>query len=306
MADHSEDTGDVDQEDEQINSSPVKTVGRFRSTLTPVGVLGGLLIIGILLFALIGPALVGYDPNAQSLSDRLLRPFTNSDSGYHLLGTDGLGRDILARAATGARTSLAVAGSALLLGGTIGITAGLLAGVFGGWRDNLIMRLVDVQLAIPNLIFAMLISAVLGPSIRNTILALGFTSWATFARIVRAEASGVRQRPFIEASWTMGVRNVRMIWSHVLPNVLGSILVVGSLELGRMILVESALSFLGLGIRPPDASWGSMIQESQQYVFVAWWIPTMPGLFIMATVLGFNLLGDWLRDLTDPRSRKVR
>jgi peptide/nickel transport system permease protein len=263
-------------------------------------------VVASVLFALVGPYLIGQDPNQQDLAARLLPPMSEVDGTLHLLGTDGLGRDILARSAAGARTSLGVAGAALLFGGAIGIVAGLIAGYYGGARDNIIMRLVDAQLALPNLVFAMIIASVLGAGLRNTVLALGFTTWSTFARLLRAEVAGVRSRPFIEASQTVGAKTSRMLRVHVLPNVISTLIVVGTLELGRMILVESALSFLGLGIQPPDASWGSMIKEGQEYVYNAWWIPTIPGLFIMVSVLGMNLMGDWVRDVMDPRARRSR
>lgn len=279
---------------------------RRRRRLSRVGLIGLALVGAIVVFTLLGPLLVGIDPNQQSLGARLLPPMSEYDGVLHVLGTDGLGRDTLARVIAGARTSLGVAGAALLFGGTIGVLAGLVAGYFGGWRDNVIMRLVDAQLALPNLVFAMIVAAILGPGLRNTILALGFTTWSTFARLIRAEVASVRERPFIEASQTVGVSTARLIRTHVLPNVLSTVFIVGTLELGRMILVESALSFLGLGIQPPDASWGSMIKEGQEYVYTAWWVPTIPGVFIMVTVLGMNLMGDWLRDVMDPRARRSR
>jgi peptide/nickel transport system permease protein len=267
------------------------------------GIIGLVLVAAVVLFALIGPYLIGFDPNQQDLAARLLPPMTEADGALHVLGTDGLGRDLFARSAAGARTSLGVAGMAMILGGVIGTAAGLIAGYFGGARDNVIMRLVDAQLAIPNLVFAMLIASVLGRGLGNTVLALGFTAWATFARLLRAEVAGVRARPFVEASETVGVKTTRMLRVHILPNVISTLVVVGTLELGRMILVESSLSFLGLGVQPPDASWGSMIREGQEYVYTAWWIATVPGLFIMITVLGMNLLGDWVRDVMDPRAK---
>lgn len=290
-----------------LEITPGKGRTRFkRSSSGAIGVVGLVLVVLILLFALVGPYVIGYDPNQQELGARLLPPFSDSEGEFHVLGTDGLGRDILARAASGARTSLGVAAMALLIGGVVGITAGLIAGYYGGMRDNIIMRLVDAQLAIPNLVFAMIIASVLGPGLRNTVLALGFTTWSTFARLLRAEVAGVRARQFVEASKTVGVKTARMLRVHILPNVISTLVVVGTLELGRMILVESALSFLGLGIQPPDASWGSMIKEGQEYVFNAWWIPTIPGVFIMITVLGVNLIGDWVRDVMDPRARRER
>ena len=283
---------------------PALKRGRRRRSIT--GIVGLVLVGLMVLFAIFGPYLIGLDPNQQNLAARLQPPMTTVDGTLHVLGTDALGRDLLARAAAGARTSLGVAGAALAIGGVIGTAAGLIAGYFGGFRDNVIMRLVDAQLAIPNLVFAMIIASVLGAGLRNTVIALGFGAWSTFARLLRAEVASVRGRPFVEASETVGARTMRMLRVHIFPNVVSTLIVVGTLELGRMILVESALSFLGLGIQPPDASWGSMIREGQEYVYTAWWIPTIPGVFIMVTVLGMNLNGDWMRDALDPRARRTR
>jgi ABC-type dipeptide/oligopeptide/nickel transport system permease subunit len=186
---------------------------------------------------------------------------------------------------------------------TIGVTLGSLAGFFGGIVDTLIMRLVDAQLALPSLVFAMIIAAVLGTGFRNTVLALGFATWPIYARLVRAEVLRVRNAEYVEAARAIGVSTSRLLRVYILPNIVGVLAVVGTLELGRMILIESSLSFVGLGMQPPDASWGSMIRQGQEYIYTAWWIPTLPGVFIMLTVLGMNLMGDWLRDVLDPKTR---
>ena len=177
------------------------------------------------------------------------------------------------------------------------------AGYLGGWWDNIIMRFVDAQLAVPTTIFAMLIASALGVGFTNTAIALGFSSWPIYARILRAEVLNVRQREFVLVATTLGVSSWRLLRIHILPNILGALAVVGTLELGRMILVEATLSFVGLGMQPPDASWGTMIRSGQEYIFTNQWLATLPGLFIVVAVLGMNLMGDWLRDVLDARSR---
>lgn len=268
-----------------------------------LGVVGALILLLVCFFAAFGPALAGHDPNATDVASRLLGPMSSTDSGVHLLGTDALGRDSMARLAAGARASLSVALASLVVGGGIGTVLGVIAGYYGGFRDNLISRLIDAQLGLPNLVLAMVVAAVLGLGFRNTVLALAVATWPVYARVMRAEVLRVRSEEYLEAATTAGAGTPRILVSHVFPNVLGALSVVASLELGHMILVESSLSFVGLGMQPPDASWGSMIRDGQPYIYTAWLIPTLPGLFIMASVLGLNLLGDWLRDVTDPRGR---
>ncbi len=269
----------------------------------------GLSLVALVLLALVifmaalGPALIGHDPNMPHLDRRLLPPFSSSSGGLHLLGTDGLGRDTAARLAVGAQASLGVVISALLLGGGIGVSLGVYAGYSGGWRDSLVMRLVDAQLSVPNLIFAMVIASVLGVGFQNTVLALGLATWPVYARLLRAEVMGTKTREYVIAAKVLGVGTSRLIGFHILPNVVGSLAIVGTLELGQLVLAESALSFVGLGIQPPTASWGSMIRQGQNYIYTAWWLSAIPGFAIMITVLGLNLVGDWLRDLFDPQVR---
>lgn len=264
----------------------------------------GCFLVGLVGFAAIfGPMLYGVDPNAQSLPNRLVPPFEQGTTIYHLLGTDNLGRDMLARVLVGARASLGVVLVALLIGAGIGMTAGTLAGFYGGWFDNIVMRLVDAQLAIPVLVSAMVVASLLGTGFFNTALTLGIASWPIYARLVRADSLAIRKEDYIEAGVALGSTDRRLLVSHVLRNLISALCVVASLELGRMILIESSLSFLGLGMQPPNASWGSMIRTGQGYVFTAWWLSAVPGVFIMVTVLGLNLMGDWLRDVLDPHQK---
>ncbi|TDC52755.1 ABC transporter permease [Jiangella ureilytica] len=265
-----------------------------------LGVLGIVMASFVALSAIFGPIIVDFDPNEQVLTDRLLPPGTEGEAGYHLLGTDNLGRDVLARVLAGARASLGVVLAALILGAAIGVTLGAIAGFYSGWRDNLIMRVVDAQLALPTIIAALFIAAVLGTGYWNTALTLGVTSWPAYARLMRAEVLRIREEDYIDASIGLGAPDRNLIRRHVFPNLVSSLCVVASLELGRTVLTESSLSYLGFGMQPPDASWGSMIRDGQAYIFEAPWLATVPGVYIMLTVLGMNLLGDWLRDVLDP------
>jgi peptide/nickel transport system permease protein len=252
--------------------------------------------------ALAAPQISPWDPGRQMLVKRL-RPPMWQERGLreHPLGTDHLGRDILSRILYGGRISLGVGLSAVTLSGLIGVTLGLLAGFHGGRTDAFIMRVVDVFLAIPYILLAMGVVFALGPSLLNVILVMAVTRWVQFARIVRADVLSIREREFVSGARARGNRSVRLLLKHVLPNALTPIIVVATLELAFMIIYESALSFLGLGVQPPTPTWGWMLSDGRNYVATAWWLATFPGLAIMLTVLAVNLLGDWLRDTLDPR-----
>jgi peptide/nickel transport system permease protein len=267
-----------------------------------LGLAGLVLVLIVLFFGLFGTWIIGQNPNSQSLIDRLQPFWTQSHDHLHVLGTDALGRDVFARLASGARASLTVAAAALVLGGGIGTVLGLIAGYKGGWLDTVIARLIDAQLALPNLVFAMIVSAVLGQGFTTTVIALGVSTWPTYARLIRGETLRIRKREFVEAAQLVGVSTPRVLVSHMLPNVINAAIVVASLELGRMILLESSLSFIGLGIQAPNASLGTMIHDAQPYIYNHWLLSAIPGLCIMVLVLGLNLLGDWIRDVLDPRS----
>ena len=294
---------DAELSDEKIDEDARRRWRKARRRRHRLGFLGLGLVAFILLFSLVGPFFIPYDPNLQDIVIGPQPPWTTIDGRFHLLGTDPLGRDILARLAAGGRASLAVVAVSLLIGGGIGLTLGVIAGYKGGSVDNVIMRLTDAQLALPATIFAMIVAAVLGVGFVNTAIALGFATWPIYARILRAEVLRVRHREHILVASTLGISTFRIIRVHILPNVISAVAIVGTLELGRMILIESTLSFVGLGMQPPDASWGSMIRQGQDYVFNAWWIATIPGFAIVIAVLGLNLLGDWIRDVLDPRTR---
>jgi peptide/nickel transport system permease protein len=262
----------------------------------------GATLVGIVLFAsLIGPLFLNIDPNAQLLTQRLLLPFSYSSDGvFHWLGTDELGRDVLARLYAGGRASLSVVAAGVLLGCFIGMTVGVLAGFYGGRLDLVLMRMVDAQLAVPLIISALVVATALGTGFLNTALALGIASWALYARLIRAETLKLREESFFDAGVALGASNFRLMTRHLLPNLLGTVFIVASLEMGALVITESSLSYLGMGMQPPDASWGQMIRSAQAVIFSNGWLAAIPGVAIMMTVLGLNLMGDWLRDILDP------
>jgi len=275
----------------------------FRQLLrSRAGLFGFVVVVVFLVTALAAPVAAPEDPVKTDLRHRLAPPgISGTDSRFSALGRDQLGRDILSRIVYGSRVTLAVAAASVLLGGVIGLALGLAAGYFGGWTERIIMRLVDVQLALPLMLLALIIVAVLGPSLRNLIIVLALTSWTRYARIVRGEVLSLREREFVLSAVAAGAGALRIILKHILPNVISAAVVVGTLELARVIIMESALSFLGLGVQPPAASWGRMLADGRSYMATAWWLATFPGLAIVILVLGVNLLGDWLRDHLDPR-----
>jgi peptide/nickel transport system permease protein len=266
-----------------------------------------LLLTLIVVTAVLAPVIAPHDPKEQDITLRLHPPAWQDGGSWSFpLGNDALGRDILSRIIYGARISLIVGVSAVFIQGAIGTGLGLLAGFYGGRLDSIIMRLTDLQYALPFLVLALAVMAVLGPSLRNVILVLGLTGWVYYARIVRAEALSLRRRDFVEAAESIGATNSRLMLRHILPNVTASIIVVGSLQVARMIISEASLSFLGMGIPPTIPSWGGMVAEGRTYVATAWWVSALSGLAIFATVMSVNLVGDWLRDELDPTMRGER
>jgi len=252
--------------------------------------------------AILAPQIAPWDPTRQMLMKRLRPPMWEARGlREHPLGTDHLGRDILSRILYGGRISLGVGLSAVTLACLIGVTLGLLAGFYGGRTDALIMRVVDVFLSIPYILLAMGVVFALGASLVNVILVMAVTRWVQFARVVRADVLSIREREFVSGARARGNRSLRLLLRHILPNALTPIIVVATLELAFMIIYESALSFLGLGVQPPTPTWGWMLSDGRNYIATAWWLATFPGLAIMLTVLAVNLLGDWLRDTLDPR-----
>ena len=259
------------------------------------------LLLPIFCATLLADAIAPFAPNDQSISGRLQPPGGVVGERAYLLGSDSLGRDVYSRILHGGRISLLVGVAAVIMSGTIGVLLGLVSGYFRGRIDTLIMRIADIQLAIPTLILALTIMAIFGPSLRNIVIVLGITGWVPFARIVRAEVLSVRENEYVMAATALGASHARTMLLHVLPNVMASVIVMSSLRLGTVILLEAALSFLGLGIQPPTPTWGNIIAEGRDLLYTAWWVSTFPGVALSLTVIGINMLGDWLRDTLDPR-----
>jgi peptide/nickel transport system permease protein len=279
---------------------------RWPRQLDLAGTLGMVLTAAFVLVAILAPLLMPHDPLTQDVARRLKPPgFTNA-TGTYLLGTDGLGRDVLSRLMVGAQVSLLVGASGALISAVVGTALGLVAGYFGGWLDSLIMRLVDVWQAIPFTVLAIAIVVILGPSLQNVILVLAITSWVNYARVIRAETLAQRSSELVVAARVIGAGDIRIVLRHILPQVTASLIVLTSLLVASMILFEASLSFLGLGIQPPTPSWGNMVLDGVEPIRVAWWVSFFPGLAILLAVMGINLLGDWLRDALDPRQRQFR
>jgi peptide/nickel transport system permease protein len=263
---------------------------------------GVLLLLAIVLVLVVGPRVIGADPMYQDLRARLAPPlgFEGGSAG-HPLGTDQLGRDLLARLLVGGQTSLAIGIAASVLAAVIGVAAGMLAGYAGRFWDGVITSIADVQLTFPNILLALSVMVVLGPGIGNLILVLVLSSWIFQARIIRADVFSMRHRDFVDAGRAIGATDGYLLVKYILPNIAGSVLVLFTLTLVRVILAEASLSFLGLGIMPPAPSWGGMLAEGRQYLATAWWAGTFPGLLLMVTIIAINLIGDSLRDILDPR-----
>jgi len=283
--------------------------GRRATTLrrllrSPSGA-GGAALLAVLFVAAFGMSFVTpYDPAAQNLSVPVHAPsLVPVDGEVHLLGTDQLGRDVLSRLLVGLRISLMVALTVVPLSILLGLTVGLVTGYRGGWIDIILMRVVDAQLSIPSLLLAVTVVAVLGTGLTQIVAVLVIAGWPGYARVIRAEVLALRQREFAAAARAVGASDGRILAKHVLPNVLPTVLVLATLHLPIVIVFEAALSFLGLGIQPPTPSLGQMIASAQDLVWQAWWMPAIPGVVITIVVLAFNLLGDRLRDVLDPRLR---
>jgi peptide/nickel transport system permease protein len=281
-----------------------RTVALRRLARDPGAVAGAVVVLIVAVCAIFAPLIARTDPNLQNLSSTLVPPmWIAGGSGAHPLGTDNLGRDLLARIIWGSRVSAIVGICVVAIGGSIGVTAGLLAGYRRGWVDALIARVTDVQLAFPLVLLAVAIVAVVGPGLWTVIAAIGLTSWVQYVRVVRAETLSLREREFIAAAQAAGATSSRIVTRHLLPNVTSVAIVLGTFEIARAVVFESSLSFLGLGVPPTTPSWGGMLADGRQYLDTAWWVALFPGLAIMIAVMGVNLLGDGLRDALDPSAR---
>ncbi len=270
----------------------------FKKALAnPLSKAGCIIIVMVFLLAMLAPLIAPYDPDDINVKAILLGP-----SWQHWMGTDGLGRDVLSRMLFGGRISLLVGLVAVGISTAIGILLGAIAGYYRGWVDTFIMRLVDVMLSIPSFFLILAVIAFLTPSIVNVMIVIGLTSWMGVTRLVRAEFLSLSGREFVMASRTLGAKDARLIFTHLLPNSLTPIIVSSVLGVAGAVLMESGLSFLGLGVQAPQASWGNILTDGKDYIQFAWWLSLFPGLAILITVLGYNLLGEGLRDALDPRS----
>jgi peptide/nickel transport system permease protein len=266
-----------------------------------------LAIVSILIVCALGaPVLAPRSPVEGSLGERLIPPMGMEGwKAEHPLGTDRHGRDVLSRLVYGARISLSVSVVGILLTGTLGSLIGLVAGFYGGWTEAVLMRLVDVSLSLPGILIAVLLSVAFEPSFTNVIIVVIFLLWPSYARLTRGETLGLKQQDFVALARTAGCSNGTIMFRHIVPNLIPSILVLATLHVGYVIVLEAALSFLGVGIPPPTPSWGVMVADGRGLIERAWWVSILPGIAILVTVLSLNMLGDWVRDRLDPKLRQV-
>jgi len=264
-----------------------------------LAVIGGFLVALVFVLSIFAPIIAPYNPTTIDIKNILVGPGMS-----HPLGTDDLGRDVLSRMLWGGRVSLKVGFVAVGIATIIGIFLGSLAGYYGGWIDSLIMRAVDIMLSIPTIFLVLAVIAILEPNIINIMIVIGLTNWMEPARLIRAEFMSLKEREFVIAAHAIGATDTRIIMRHILPNGLSPILVSATMGIGGAILVESALSFLGLGVQPPTPSWGSLLSAGKDNIEIAWWLSAFPGLAILITVLGYNLLGEGIRDALDPRQQE--
>ncbi|OZM77141.1 ABC transporter permease [Pseudonocardia sp. MH-G8] len=293
-----------------VQAVPASRTGA-RGAAARTGLRGGVLFwlaacfsVFYLLVAVFGPLIIQYDGVGTNIGDRLLPPLSTTTTGATAwFGTDQVGRDLLAQVVQGARVSLLVATGTILIGGGVGLLLGMVAGYFGGVIDTVIMRLADIQLAFPGILLAILLAAVLGPSLLNVIVVLAVLRWVVFARLVRGSTLGTRGREFVDSARVLGVGTPRILRRYILPAVLTPFIVTATVQVGLMIVAEASLSFLGLGVPPSTASWGTTIANGREYLSTAWWIATLPGVVLALVVLSLGILGDQLRDRLDPKLR---
>jgi peptide/nickel transport system permease protein len=264
------------------------------------------IIVVMVIMAVFAPLLAPWSPIDQTLRDKLLPPFWVEGGNWsHVLGTDAFGRDLLSRLIYGARVSLTVAALALTVGGGIGLTVGIVAGYVGGVVDTLLMRLVDAAFTFPAILFALLLAVTMGQGLSTLIAAISLLLWAGFARIIRGEVLALKHRDFVDLAKVRGCSPLRIMATHILPNVMNTFMVLVTLNIGVVIIAEASLSFLGAGVPPPTPTWGLMISEGRGRIADAWWVSVIPGIAITLLVLSVNLFGDWLRDRLDPRLRQL-
>lgn len=268
------------------------------------GTTGAIIVLLTVIVAVCAPLIATHDPGELDPLLRLKPPaWMEGGVDAHLLGTDNLGRDIFSRLVYGARVSLIVGFGAVLVSGLLGAALGLLAGYYGRWVSATIMRTADAFLAIPSILLMLVVLAVVGPGLTTLIFVIGLTNWVSYARVVRGEVLSIKERDFVKAARSVGASGGRIMLRHILPNIASSFIVLSGLNVATTILMEASLSFLGLGIKSPDVSWGGMLSDGRQYIATSWWVAALPGIAITITVLGVIFLGDWLRDVLDPRMK---
>ncbi len=295
------------EEVDELGPSPSDLRRAIRALLRRPPALIGLFCCSVVMIWALGPGLFApLDPLDQNLERYLKAPgYVDTLGRTYWLGTDQQGRDILSRVIWGSRISLLVGITTVVVSGLIGVLLGIVAGYHGGWVDAVISRIIDTLFAVPFILLAMALVAILGASLQNIILAIALRTWIIYARVVRAEALSLREQEFVSGAKALGCGITRILLLHLVPNVMSSTIVVATLNLGRMIIIESSLSFLGLGVPPPTPTWGGMLAEGRAFLDTAWWIAFFPGVVLMLTVLGTNLMGDWLRDILDPRLKRL-
>jgi peptide/nickel transport system permease protein len=269
---------------------------RRRLPLTRTGTFGLFVVALVMGAAVLAPVLSPYRPTRTDLTSTLQSP-----SRDHWLGTDQLGRDLFTRVLYGARVSLLIGLVTVGIAGALGLAVGMFSGLAGGVTDMVLMRLVDVQLSFPFILLALVVNAILGIGLENIIITLIFTGWVVYARLVRGEVLALKTQDYVEAARALGATGGRIVFRHLLPNLWTPVVIVSSLQVAQFIVAEAALSFLGFGVQPAMASWGNMLSDGKTYIYNAWWLTTFPGLALVLTALGVNLVGDWLRDTLDPR-----
>lgn len=287
-------------------SSTRQRINRVVKVVRRMPLIPSVIILVFILVAILAPLIAPHSPVEGALPDKFIPPmWAKGGNSTFVLGTDKLGRDILSRLIWGARISLQVALFSVLAGGVVGSVLGIAAGYWGGWADAVIMRAADVALALPGIILAFVLAMVFGPSFANVIIIVGFLLWARYARQARGEVLSIKEKDFVTLARAAGCSDLRIVVWHIFPNVVNSLVVLATLQIGWVIILESSLSFLGVGLPPPQPAWGSMVADGRGLITSAWWVSLFPGLAIAIVVLSLNLFGDWLRDAIDPKLRQV-
>lgn len=284
----------------------MQTKERMKRLYKDIPLMAILLLLPVILCGLFGQWFIPHDPTLMNPTMALRPPSWLVGEGWtHLFGTDYLGRDVFSRVIVGARASLVVSFVGVAIAGIIGVLLGLISAFFGGWVDAIVVMLIDIQRSMPPILLALLLAAAVGGGLTSIIVVIAIIYWTNYARILRGEVLSVKQRDYVVMAKVLGCPNSRILREHILPNVIDSAMIIATMQLGNAVMLEASLSFLGLGVQPPQVAWGKMIAESRLYIATAWWLPTFPGIALLITVLGANTFGDWLRDKLDPKLRQI-